>query len=266
MARRNQTQGNRRQGDSSKQRKIRHLEEMLSKNAVATKTVPNKKVWTKHDMKHIRPLTQTQADMFEVYNEGYHVTAVGSAGTGKTFLALTLALSSILENDSLQSKIIVVRSVVPSRDIGFLPGTAEEKVSVYEQPYRDILKDLFGRDSTYDNMKEEGLIEFVPTSFIRGITWDDAVIVVDEAQNMTDMELHSIMTRVGENTRIVVCGDTKQNDLGGKRNSEQSGFETFMQVVAKMPTIQTIQFSREDIVRSAFVRDWICTREDIDLA
>ncbi len=264
MARKNASR--RAQGDSSKRRQINELTSMLNDNVVAINTVLPKKTWTKHDMKLIQPRSENQTKMFQAFYEGYNICAKGSAGTGKTFVAFTLALNAILDPQCPQNRIIVVRSVVPTRDIGFLPGTAEEKVAVYEQPYKDILVDLFKRPNTYDDMKAAGLIEFVPTSFVRGLTWDNAVVIIDEAQNMTDMELHSVMTRIGEDTRFITCGDTRQNDLASKRKGEDSGYETFLELAARLDVVETIAFTRDDIVRSEFVRQWIIAREEMGLA
>lgn len=259
---RHKAQKSRGQGDCSKQRKINELSQMLANNVVAINTETKKKTWTKHDMKLVQPRTAKQGDMFRAYADGYNIAATGSAGTGKTFLAMVLAMNSVLDPQCPQNRIIIVRSVVPTRDIGFLPGTAEEKVAVYEQPYKDILHELFGKALTYDNMKEEGLIEFTPTSFIRGLTWDDAVVVIDECQNLTDHEINSVMTRLGEDTRVIFAGDLVQNDLDGRRGNE-SGFAKAMKILNNIEEFSTIVFGVEDIVRSNLVKKWIMAYEKI---
>lgn len=266
MARTNKQHTPRAQGDSSKRRKIKELEGMLADNVVAIQTPLAKKTWTQHDMKLIQPRNDNQASMFKAFYDGLNVCAKGSAGTGKTFLAMVLAMNAVLDPQCPQKRVIIVRSVVPTRDIGFLPGTAEEKVAVYEQPYKDIMQELFRRSSTYDDMKAAKIVEFIPTSFIRGVTWDDAVVIVDEVQNMTDMEIHSVMTRVGENTRVILAGDTRQNDLAGKRTSEQSGLDVFLKIIETMDVFQTINYTHHDIVRSDFVREWIIARDKLGLA
>lgn len=258
MGRKNQNV--RAQGDTSSRRKINQLEQMLANNVVAISSELPKKTWTKHDMKLVQPRGLRQTDMYNAYAEGLNVAATGSAGTGKTFLALTLAFNSVLDPRSPQDRVIIVRSVVPTRDIGFLPGTAEEKVAVYEQPYKDILQDLFGKVATYENMKEAGLVEFVPTSFIRGLTWEGAVVVIDEAQNLTDHEINSVMTRLGEDTRVIFAGDTVQNDLDGRRGNE-SGFAKALNILGKMEEFSIVQFGVEDIVRSKLVKQWITAYE-----
>lgn len=262
---RNKAQKGRAQGDCSKQRRINELSQMLANNVVAINTEPKRKTWTKHDMKLVQPRTDRQADMFRAYADGLNIAATGSAGTGKTFLGLTLAMNSVLDPQAPQDRVIIVRSVVPTRDIGFLPGTAEEKVAVYEQPYKDILTELFGRAATYDNMKEEGLIEFTPTSFIRGLTWDNAVVLIDECQNLTDHEINSVMTRLGEDTRVIFAGDLVQNDLDGRRGNE-SGFAKAMKILSKIEEFATVVFGVEDIVRSALVKKWIMAYESFGKA
>lgn len=238
--------------------------ELASNNVVAISQGPKRKSWSVLDVKSIKPLNEAQRSMIESYYMGNNVVASGSAGTGKTFIGIWLALNTILSKDTPQNNIILVRSAVPSRDIGFLPGTAEEKLEPYEIPYKDIFYDLVGKSSTYDDMKEAGKIKFTPTSFVRGSTWDNAVVVIDEAQNMTIDELNSVMTRVGVNTKIIVCGDYAQNDLVNKRN-ETSGFKDFLRIVDQMKDMDTITFTKHDIVRSEFVKNWICAKEDLGL-
>lgn len=222
-----------------------------------------KKKWTKHDMKDIKPLTDNQKNMFVQYFQGDHIGALGSAGTGKSFLACFLAISDVVDYSKDQKQVIIVRSAVQARDVGFMPGTLEEKNSYYEMPYRDIFAELFGRGATYDDMKEAGLVQFMTTSFIRGVTWDDAIIVIDEVQNMTWEEINTIMTRVGKNSRIIVCGDVKQNDLI-KKKSEVSGIVKMIEVLRNMNDFSTINFTRADIVRSAFVKQWIIAVESVE--
>ena len=187
--------------------------QLLTADHNATQEGPQRKSWSKHDLLRIKPLTDKQHDMFQSWYQGDNICAHGSAGTGKTFLALYLALDELLERGE-QKKILILRSVVPTRDVGHLPGTLEEKSAPYEQPYHDILAELIGRQSTYKNMKEANLIEFATTSYIRGLTWDNTIIIVDEFQNMSAHEINSIMTRVGNNSRIILAGDgTNQCDI-----------------------------------------------------
>lgn len=212
----------------------------------------------------IKPLTVAQNDAFESYREGYHMMLHGLAGTGKTFIALYLGLESIISKGDY-GKMFLVRSVVPTRDMGFLPGNHKEKSRVYETPYMDICSRLFSRGDSYDILKTKNLIEFMSTSFVRGLTLDNCVLVVDEVQNMSPMELHSIMTRVGENCRIIFCGDINQDDLTSERKKEYSGLRDFMKVIDKMEEFDFIEFGIEDIVRSNLVKSYIIARHKLGM-
>lgn len=179
----------------------------------------------------------------------------GAAGTGKTFIAVYKALEEMMDNRSSFEKVVIVRSVVPSREIGHLPGDEKEKTDVYLAPYKAICKDLFNTDQAYERLVEQKNIEFLITSFVRGITIDKAIIVVDECQNMNFQELSSIITRVGEGSRILFCGDFKQTDLNKKH--DQSGLKDFVQIINRMPSFRNIEFDVEDIVRSNLVKEFI---------
>ncbi len=208
----------------------------------------------------IKPLTENQKKVFLSYNEGQHLLLCGCAGTGKTFLALYLALSDLLAGHC--QKIIVVRSAVSSRDQGFMPGTLLEKMSVYEIPYKEIVSELCGdRKDVYDLLKKKGYIDFMSTSYLRGLTFDNAVIILDEVQNLTDHEISSVLTRVGQDCRVVLCGDFKQDDLklSGKRWQE-SGINNMFQIARAMRSFDLIEFGINDIIRSGFVKEYILTR------
>ena len=241
---------------------LEHLSLALTLNGKAMEEGPKRKHWTGHDIKPIKPLTSTQEEMFHAWFNGFNLCAHGSAGTGKTFLALFLALHSVLERRD-QNRIIVVRSAVATRDIGFLPGTLEEKTALYELPYHDIMWELVGKASTYQDMKDAGVIEFMTTSFVRGLTWDNAVIIVDEGQNMTFHEIDSIMTRMGQNSRIIVTGDVRQTDLDGRKGTPVCGMGQFLKVVNNMREFSTLQFTVNDIVRSDLVKSWIMASEAV---
>lgn len=252
-------------GKAAKRARKSHDMEFLNlaliNNAKAMEEGPKRKRWTQHDLKTVKPLTSNQEELFHAWYNGLNICAHGSAGTGKSFLSLFLALSSIFDRRD-QNRIIIVRSVVPTRDIGFLPGTLEEKTALYEMPYIDICHELVGKHSTYQDMKDAGVIEFVTTSFIRGLTWDNAIIIVDEAQNMTFHELNSIMTRVGNNSRLIVNGDVVQTDLvDAKRTGNVCGMNRFLSVIKNMKEFTTINFTHHDIVRSDFVKSWIIASE-----
>ena len=206
---------------SRKNRRDRQFKQEVKAIAFNEKTKregPTKKKWSLHDMVHIQPLTEVQDEFFHCYYQGSNIAGYGSAGTGKSFLAMYLGLKDVIDKDCPQKKLIIVRSAVASRDLGHLPGTIEEKTEIYELPYNDICTELFRKSATYKNMKEAGLIEFLPTSFVRGTTWDDAIIILDESQNMTFHEISSVLTRVGRNTRVIMIGDVAQNDLTKKND------------------------------------------------
>ena len=213
------------------------------------------------ELKKFEPLTPNQAKFFETYARGDYFTMLcGSAGTGKSFIACYKAIEEVLDRSSPFHRIVIVRSAVQSRDLGFTPGSVEEKMSLYEQPYMQICHTLFGRRDAYDAMKECGRIEFISTSFIRGMSFDDAVIIVDECQNMTWEELTTIMTRVGHRSKIIFCGDYKQTDL--YRNSkDKSGLRKFHEVAKTMQSFTNIEFTTEDIVRSSLVKDFLIAVE-----
>lgn len=206
------------------------------------------------NLSHVSPLTKNQA---KVLGSDKHQVLIGYAGTGKTFLATYLAYKYIFELGTF-NKLIYMRSAVPTRDLGFLPGTAEEKVEVYEAPYVNAATKLFGRGDSYDILKKKGIVDFHSTSFVRGINLDDTILIVDECQNMTLHELDSIITRLESNCKIFLCGDIKQADL---RNN---GFADFYRVLMSMDDeFDVTEFQKEDIVRSDLVKKYIIAKERI---
>ena len=210
------------------------------------------------DMKTIQPLTENQKVFFEAYDNSKVMLLHGIAGTGKTYIALYHALEEVLDKGNKYEKVIIVRSAVPSRDIGHLPGDEKEKTEVYTQPYVEICEDLFGRYDAYQRLTEQKAIQFMITSFVRGITLDNAIIIVDECQNMTDMELNSIITRVGEKSKIIFCGDFRQTDL--YRKHDMSGLKKFMRIADMMASFKIFEFGVGDIVRSSIVKEYILAR------
>jgi len=205
------------------------------------------------------PLTENQKKAFDSWDEGDNLALVGSAGTGKTFLALYLALELITDKQMPQEKVTIFRSVVPTRDMGYLPGTIEEKKEVFETPYRKIVEELLGGDQPYKRMLRTQQIEFLTTSFIRGLTIDNSVIIVDEMQNLNFHELDSVMTRVGDNCKVIFCGDYYQSDF--REGHERDGVMKFMRIVEQLKDFTVVQFGWDDIVRSDFLRDYIMTKE-----
>lgn len=207
-------------------------------------------------LRRITPLTPTQEDVFRSYERGQHLMLHGSSGSGKTYVSLYLALRDVLSGTSQFKKVIIIRSVVPSRDMGFLPGSIKEKTRVYEEPYREICDDLFGFGSGYETLKARKLIEFTSTSFLRGLTFQDSIVLVDEFQNNSFQEVNTVMTRVGDNSRIIFCGDYRQTDL-----KEKSGLRHFMNITKMIPNFAHIEFTQDDIVRSGLVKDYIVASE-----
>ena len=208
------------------------------------------------------PITENQQIAYDAWNDGDHQVLCGSAGTGKTFMGMYLALWDVMDKSFEQNKLVIVRSVVPTREMGYLPGSVEEKVDAYTAPYKAIATELFDEKMAYENLEQQGLIEFVSTSFIRGTTLDDCVILVDEMQNLTFHELDSIITRVGRNSRIIFSGDYYQSDLG--KESDKKGILDFMNIMEVMNNFTTVEYGWADIVRSDFVRDYIMTKEMVE--
>jgi len=212
----------------------------------------------------IDPLTENQRRLFESYNAGKHLVAYGCAGTGKTFISLYNALQDVLDETTPYEKIYLVRSLVATREIGFLPGTHDDKADIYQIPYKNMVKYMFQMPSDadfemlYGNLKSQETIKFWSTSFLRGTTLDNSIIIVDEFQNLNFHELDSIITRVGENTKICFCGDASQSDL--QKTNERNGIVDFMSILRKMPSFDIIEFGVDDIVRSGLVKEYIIAK------
>lgn len=212
------------------------------------------------DLRTFDPITKNQVASRKAWKEeGHHLVMNGSAGTGKTFTALYLALEDVLDKKTPWEKIHLIRSVVPTREVGFLPGSMEEKLFPYVSPYMAICEELFDQSGAYNNLIQHGIIEFHSTSFIRGTTFDDSIIIVDEMQNLTYHELDSVITRVGMDTRIIFCGDYYQSDF--TKQGDKDGINSFLDIVELLKNFSIIEFGWEDIVRSDFVRDYIMTKE-----
>lgn len=215
------------------------------------------------DMITIDAKTESQGQFMSQFDYKPAFLLHGCAGTGKTFIALYRALESVLQKGGSHDKVIMVRSAVPSREIGHLPGDLADKTEVYTAPYQAICEELFpNKQVPYQRLVEQKYLEFMCTSFVRGITLDRAIVIVDEAQNLNDMEINSIMTRVGVNTKIIFCGDFRQTDL--YRRNDMSGLKKFMVTVENMPSFACVEFGTEDIVRSSLVREYIEARMRVE--
>ena len=220
-------------------------------------------------LRDIEPLTENQQKLFESYSNNKNIIAYGAAGTGKTFITLFNALNDVLDTSTPYEKIYIVRSLVSTREIGFLPGDHEDKSFLYQIPYKNMVKYMFELPSAadfemlYGNLKAQETNSFWSTSFIRGTTFDRAIIIVDEFQNLNFHELDSIMTRVGENTKIMFCGDATQSDL--IKQNERNGIVDFMRVLRLMSSVDIIEFGVEDIVRSGLVKEFILAKMELNL-
>jgi predicted ribonuclease YlaK len=208
-------------------------------------------------LRRVVPKTAAQRLVVEAFNNDKNLILHGCAGTGKTFLAMYLALNAMLNGDG-PKPIMILRSVVPTRDMGFLPGSAKDKAAAYEGPYQGIISELC--DKSYEIMKQNGYIHFDTTSFLRGTTFRDNIIIIDECQNLSDHEIHTVMTRVGEGCRVIFCGDFNQKDY----TREGSGMGNLLKIAERMKSFEIVKFDKNDVVRSGFVKDYIITRADLE--
>ena len=206
-------------------------------------------------LKRVVPITDGQQKAINAYFSGQNLLLHGMAGTGKTFIAMYLGLADIEEKARDKTKLVVVRSVVPTREVGFLPGGLKEKISTYELPYKSICSELYGRSDAYEVLKQKNILEFTSSSFIRGTTLENCVVFVDECQNMNFHELDSIVTRVGKNAQIIFSGDFRQSDL--RRSEERRGIHDFMNILKGMTNFAHVEYLPDDIVRSAMVKEYI---------
>ena len=217
----------------------------------------------------IEPITENQKILFNSYNEGKNIIAYGAAGTGKTFVTLYNALKNVLDDSTPYEKIYIVRSLVATREIGFLPGDHEDKSDIYQVPYKHMVKYMFQMSSDadfemlYGNLKAQDTIKFWSTSFLRGTTLDRSIIIVDEFQNLNFHELDSIITRVGEDSKIFFCGDASQTDL--QKTNEKNGIVDFMKIIRSMPSFDVIEFGIDDIVRSGIVKEYLIAKLEMGM-
>jgi len=238
-------------------------------SAMSNKQMKRKKPINTGLMREVEPLTDSQKELYKCYENNQNIVAYGAAGTGKTFITLYNALKDVLSDKTPYEKIYLVRSLVATREIGFLPGDHEDKSYLYQIPYKNMVKYMFQLpteadfEMLYDNLKAQGTIGFWSTSFIRGTTFDKAIIIVDEFQNLNYHELDSIITRVGEDTKIMFCGDATQSDL--TKQNEKNGIMDFMKILRIMPSIDIIEFGVEDIVRSGLCKEYLVAKMEMNL-
>lgn len=212
------------------------------------------------ELRKVNPITENQLRTFEHYYDDQNIFLEGCAGTGKTYISMYLALQSIEDKRSPYRKLVIVRTAQPTKQIGHLPGDEKQKGSVYELPYKSICSDLYHRDDAYEVLKNKGVIDFALTSFMRGTTIDNAIVIVDEVQNMVETEWFTVLSRIGQNTRLIICGDSRQDDITSERFHEKSGMQILKRVLTHMEqSIKVVTFQTDDIVRSGFVKDLITT-------
>ena len=233
-------------------------------NGMTAKQMKRRKPIDKSYMTEIKPLTNNQKIAFDEYKAGKNMLLHGAAGTGKTFIMLYLALQEVLDDTSPYDKVYIVRSLVPTREIGFLPGDADDKSFLYQVPYKKMVQSMFSMpddnayEMLYHNLKSQDTISFWSTSFIRGTTFDNAIIIIDECQNLNFHELDSIITRVGQDSRIVFCGDQAQTDL--VKTNERTGILDFQKIIGSMEEFSLVEFGIEDIVRSGLVKSYLISK------
>ena len=224
---------------------------------------------TYNQLNQIKPVTDSQKLVFDTWKQGQNQFLFGCAGTGKTFVSLYLALSEVLRNETPYDKVIMVRSLIPTREIGFLPGDEEDKAALYQVPYSNMMQFMFEQpneqafETLYNRLKGQGSYYFLSTSFLRGLTFDNSIIIVDECQNLNFHELDTIITRVGQGSKIVFCGDFSQSDL--TRTNERNGLMDFLQILQEMEEFNCIEFNIGDIVRSGFVRNYLIQKTKLGM-
>jgi phosphate starvation-inducible protein PhoH len=252
------------QSKKSNMSRRKRANDQQSGGDIASRQTKRKKALGNDYLLDIEPKTENQEKFFDAYAEGKHLVAYGCAGTGKTFITLYNALREVLDERTPYEKIYLVRSLVATREIGFLPGSYDDKSDIYQIPYKNMVKYMFQMPSDvdfemlYGNLKSQETIKFWSTSFLRGTTLDNSIVIVDEFQNCTAHELDSIITRVGENSKIMFCGDATQSDL--QKTNERNGIIDFISILRKMPSIDIIEFGVDDIVRSGLVKEYIIAK------
>ena len=240
-----------------------------SPTGMSKKMLKRKKPINSNYFLDVGPITENQELFFNEWKNGKNLFAYGAAGTGKTFIALYLALKDVIDEETPYDKVYIVRSLVSTREIGFLPGTHEDKSELYQVPYKNMVRNMFHMpdqtsfDMLYDNLKDQETISFWSTSFLRGTTLDDAIVIVDESQNLNFHELDSIITRVGQDSKIIFCGDINQSDL--QRTNERNGILDFQRILEEMEEFSMVEFGINDIVRSGLVKSYLISKMTLGL-
>ena len=217
----------------------------------------------------VKAITEGQKSVFETWKQGKNQFLFGCAGTGKTFVSLYLAMQDVLDLKTKYDKVILVRSLIPTREIGFLPGDEEDKAALYQVPYQNMVKFMFEQPNEqafnmlYDRLKNQGSLYFLSTSFLRGLTFDNSIIIVDECQNLNFHELDTITTRVGQDSKIIFCGDFSQTDL--VKQNERNGLHDFLRILEEMQEFNCVEFNIGDIVRSGFVRNYLIQKTKLGM-
>jgi predicted ribonuclease YlaK len=228
-----------------------------------------KKEITNTDLTKVEPVTDNQKIVFNSYKKGENQFLYGCAGTGKTFISLYLAMQEVLRSDTPYDRVVMVRSLIPTREIGFLPGDEEDKAALYQVPYSNMVQYMFKQPNEqafsmlYDKLKTQGSFYFLSTSFLRGLTFDNSIIIVDECQNLNFHELDTIVTRVGQDSKIMFCGDFMQTDLS--KTSERNGLFDFLRILEEMEEFNCTEFNIGDIVRSGFVRNYLIQKTKLGI-
>ena len=236
---------------------------------MSTKQMKRKKPYNSDMMVAVEPITANQKIAFKSYQEGKNLFLYGAAGTGKTFITLYNALKEVLDPVTPYQKVVIVRSLVSTREIGFLPGDHEDKSFLYQIPYKNMVKYMFELptdqefEMLWGNLKAQESVTFWSTSFIRGTTLDDSIVIVDESQNLNFHELDSIITRCGENCKIMFCGDAAQTDL--IKTNEKNGILDFQKIITRMPEFDLVEFNINDIVRSGLVKSYLISKIELGM-
>ena len=229
-----------------------------------------KKQLISHDqLVEMKGVTKNQIEVFKQYKSGKNLFLYGPAGTGKTFVILYNAIQEVLDPKINYNCIYIVRSLMPTRELRFYPSDEQDKSSLYQVPYDNMLRFMFKLPAEdqfgilYEELKRQDNVAFLSTSFLRGITLDNAIILVDECQNLNFHELDTIMTRVGQDSKIMFSGDFDQTDL--REDKEKAGLGQFLKIINEMKEFYSCEFDIGDIVRSGLVRSYIIQKYNTGL-